>query len=240
MLLYSSQILIDLCRNFALLGSVLSCNQWLVAFSCEFPEILLVLVSVQVFISKSWSNFRNRQEFCSVSFLDFNYFMDYSSDIDPNFPCLCRRFQSGSYHCLPSAVYAAPQRSQHSAASDAKVQSAFMPATDPPPLHAGGSRAIGSSAEPTACLGPPSAWSRLNCWRVEDNSKCSCRCNNLIPANWQPLWRTVAVLSAAWTGPAGRSSWVFELLYSMLHSSVTSRLPLMLYSSLMPHLPAVT
>ena len=75
----------------------------------------------------------------------------------------------------------------------------------------------------------------------EHNSKCSCRCNNLIPANWQPHGaRQRCCLQQA---PARRvgaaecegcyiASYIavlqdnpFQLLHNMLYSSVTSRLP---------------
>ena len=137
-------------------------------------------------------NFRNRQEFCNISFLDSpsHCFMDYSSestsDIDANFPCLCRR--------LPTRFLSLPaERSMRSAAAATRQRSLgcqcesavmlLMPAAFQPPLHAGCSRAIGYSAEPASRLGPSSAWSRLNGWLMAHNSTFNGICNNLIPAN---------------------------------------------------------
>ena len=90
--------------------------------------------------------------------------MDYSSDIDANFPCLCRslptRFLSlPAEHSLRSAAAA----TRH---TGCECESAVVPAALQPQLHAGGSRAIGHSAEPAARLGLPSAWSRRGAGRT--------------------------------------------------------------------------
>ena len=190
--------------------------------------MLLALVSFHVFISDIWSNFRNWQEFCSISFLDSHYFIDCSSDIDTNFPCLCRRLPT-RFTSLP-----AERRLRSAAAATRKLsfgcecESAAMQ----PFRHrctratAGWLATLLSPPRAWRCVAPPSAWSRLNGWRVAHNSKSSGRCNNRIPANWHPPWRAVAVLSAAGClQPADRSSWAWGLLCSMLHSSVTSHIP---------------
>ena len=188
-------------KNFARLGSVSS--QWLLAFSCEIPEILLVWVSFQVRrfdrtseIDRSSAAFR---------FLNLIYFMDYSSDMDANFPCLCRRlptkFLSLTASRAPSALCGC--LGHETAQSRMRMRICYHACSPSAPLHAGGSRAIGYSAEPAMRRGPPSAWSRLNSWHVERNSKCSSRCHNLISANWQPPRRAAAALSAAGAGPAG-------------------------------------
>ena len=75
-----------------------------------------------------------------------------------------------------------PPQGSAASGANANLLSCLQPL--PPPLHAsGGRQATGYSAEPAARLGPPSAWSRLNGWRVAHNSKCSSRCNSPIPAH---------------------------------------------------------
>ena len=64
-------------------------------------------------------------------------------------------FQSGSYHWMPSAVYASQQLPRDSTASDANANL----------LSCSGE--IGHSAEPAQRLEQLNAWSRLNGWRLE-------------------------------------------------------------------------
>ena len=64
-------------------------------------------------------------------------------------------FQSGSYHWMPSAVYASQQLPRDSTASDANANLLSC------------SREIGHSAEPAQRLEQLNAWSRLNGWRLE-------------------------------------------------------------------------
>ena len=227
-----SQILIGLCRNFTHLGSV--------------------------FVSMTMLHFlESFQEYCSCWFLSkFSFrIFDLISEIDKSSAAF--RFliliiswitvlilmltalvcagvlQPGSYHSPSSAVCAASPRPRDSAASDVTVKllSCLQPFRNRCTRAATGrfGLEIGHSAEPSARLGPPSAWSRLKGWRVAHNIKCSGRCNYLIPPNWQPPRRAAAELSAAGTDPVapevGRSSWAWGLLHNMLSSSVTSHLP---------------
>ena len=94
---------------------------------------------------------RSSAAFC---FLILIYFMDYSSDIDANFPCLCRsltaRFLSlPAEHRLRSAAAATSQRSLGCKCESAVV----VPAALPPALHgaaAGQVATLLSPAEPGA------------------------------------------------------------------------------------------
>ena len=181
-------------------------SQWQVEFSCELAEISFALLSFQVFISNIWSNFRNRS--CAAfHFLIFIYFMDYSSYIDANLPCLSWRLQT--WFLITARRAPAAQRLRGPATTptrhpsrcirmiECECESAVMTAAPSPP-HAGSSRTICP-----ARLGPPSAWGRLNGWRVAHNSKCSGRYNNLIPASYQPPRHAAMALLPA--GPAGRN-----------------------------------
>ena len=169
--------MIDLCRNCAT-GVLFFLNVWF-HFLVSFQNT----GRVGFFPSFHFRLFDRIPEIAAFRYLILIYFMDYSSDIDANFPCLCRRLLTRflslpAERCLRSAAAAIRQRSV-----GCEYESAFVPAALPPPLHAGVSWAIGHSAEPAARLGLPIAWSTRHGLRVEHNSKCSCRHNNQIPAN---------------------------------------------------------
>ena len=220
-------------------------SQWLLEFSCEFQEILLALDYFQIFITNIRSNFRNRQEFCSISFRDSHLF----HGLQFWYQCLLHLSVQASSNQVLITDRRAPsvQHRRCNCSLGCECESVVMPAALSPPLHAGGSQAIGHSAEAAERLGPPGAWSRLHGWYVAHNSKCS-RCNNLIPANWQPPRCAAAVLSAA-GGPAQarrvgapeHEGCYITCYIAVLHPTVTCQVLLsMLYSSVTSYLPAVT
>ena len=122
-----------------------------------------------------------------------------------------------------------------------KCESAVVPAAFPAALHAGGSRASDNCAEPAARLGQPSAWSRLNGWREAHNSICSSRCNNLIYGA-RPR-RCLQLSPARRVGAAEREGCHIACSACGGHIAVLNHtfwlLHIVLYSSVISHLPAV-
>ena len=80
--------------------------------------------------------------------------------------------QPGSYHCLPSAVSAAPQPARQCSLG-CECESAVVPAAAlPTALNTGGSWLIGHFAEPAERLGPPARQARATAgaWSTTANA----------------------------------------------------------------------